>query len=341
MKLNIGGRHFLCNIAEVGEILSKHHASTLLRSTPILSRATDVHLSEETLKRLMEDALATLSVIIDIAWRCVQHEIDIQAVMTLPMDFIVAVFRQENAQDMMTRARTARDVADQFAGANREAARLVVKNQIVRSVLLPWAERVIVEVGYTVTILSRQPVDDEQDPILRHFDEQYREFASAPENKDVIEVLRRNHPWYKERDGVKYFGRATKTFRSFTGLYKKNTQYLRQRKEGTRNSAKSKRTLIAATLRSRSKDMGPRNIFSSFRGGHTCPQRTRRLSADGFIFGKISSEMPLLVSESSRMRQSCCIRAHFRKLSKELSAILQWSTNFPSLLMSSLETSSG
>ena len=140
-------RHFLCNVAKVGEILSKHHASTLLRSTPILSRATDVHLSEETLKRLMEDAVATLSVIIDIAWRCVQREIDIQAVMTLPMDFIVAVFRQENAQDMMTRARTARDVADQFAGANREAARVVVKNQIVRSVLLPWAERVIVEVG--------------------------------------------------------------------------------------------------------------------------------------------------------------------------------------------------
>ena len=46
-------RHFLCNVAKVGEILSKHHASTLLRSTPILSRATDVHLSEETLKRLM------------------------------------------------------------------------------------------------------------------------------------------------------------------------------------------------------------------------------------------------------------------------------------------------
>ena len=74
---------------------------------------------------------------------------------------------------------------------------------------------------------------------------------------------------------------------------------------------------------------------------HTCPQRTRRLSGDKFIFGKISSEMPLLVVESSRMRQSCCIRAHFRKLSKELSAILQWSTNFLSLLMSSLETSSG
>ena len=196
-------------------------------------------------------------------------------------------------------------------------------------------------VGYTVTALSRQPVDDEQDPILRHFDEQYREFASAPENRDVIEVLRRNHPWYKECDGVKYFGRDSKTFRSFTGLYKKNTQYLRQRKEGTRNSAKSKRTLIAATLLSWSKDMGPRNIFSSFRGGHTCPQRTRRLSGDKFIFGKISSEMPLLVVESSRMRQSCCIRAHFGKLSKELSAILQWSTNFLSLLMSSLETSSG
>ena len=120
------------------------------------------------------------------------------------------------------------------------------------------------EVGYTVTALSRQPVDDEQDPILRHFDEQYREFASAPENRDVIEVLRRNHPWYKELDGVKYFGRDSKTFRSFTGLYKKNTQYLRQRKEGRRNSAKSKRTLIAATLLSWSKDMGPSNIFSSF-----------------------------------------------------------------------------
>ena len=79
-----------------------------------------------------------------------QHEIDIQAVMTLPMDFIVAVFRQENAQDMMTRPPTARDVADQFPGANREAARRVVKNQIVRSVLLPWAERVIVEVWGTL-----------------------------------------------------------------------------------------------------------------------------------------------------------------------------------------------
>ena len=220
-------RFFLSKVIEVGKILSKHHASTLLRSTPILSRATNVHLSEESLKRLMEETVASLSNIIRIAWECVRQKIDSEAVMKLAMDFIVTVFQQDSAQGMITIARTARDVADRFAEANPTAATVFVRNNPgkvfriwnVRDVILPWAETVLAEVGYAETVLARQPVDDEQDPILRYFDAKYGEFQTASENSAAVEALRRDYPWYKDREGVKYFGKGSKKFQSFIGQY--------------------------------------------------------------------------------------------------------------------------
>ena len=110
-------------------------------------------------------------------------------------------------------------------------------------------------------------------------------------------------------DGVKYFGRDSQTFRSFRPLQEEHTI---PQAEERRNKELSeiKAYIDSGYSASLSKDMGPATSFPVFEED-TRVHRGRGGSGQVHL-GKYPQNATS-VSKSSRMRQSCCIRAHLDK----------------------------
>ena len=86
---------------------------------------------------------------------------------------------------------------------------------------------------------------------------------------------------------MKYFGKGSKKFQSFIAQYKNIHRPTIPQSEETREKEVSQVKAYIDSGYSALPKQGD-GVYSLIPGGHTYRQRTKRLSAEKFIFGKIS-----------------------------------------------------